>query len=77
MKRIIWALIAFSLIFGPCVVATDASAKGSTSVKGYTKKSGTYVAPHQRTAPNKTKSDNYSTKGNTNPYTGKKGTKKP
>lgn len=74
MKRIFWALIAFSLIFGPCVVATDASAKG---VKGYTKKSGTYVAPHQRTAANKTKSDNYSTKGNTNPYTGKKGTKKP
>ena len=77
MKRIIFALIAFSLAFAPSLIATDASAKGSTSVKGYTKKSGTYVAPHQRTAPNKTKSDNYSTKGNTNPYTGKKGMKKP
>ncbi len=77
MKRIIFALIAFSLAFAPCLITTDASARGSTSVKGYTKKSGTYVAPHQRTAPNKTKSDNYSTKGNTNPYTGKKGTKKP
>lgn len=49
-----------------------ANAKG---VKGYVKKDGTYVAPHQKTAPNKTKNDNYSTKGNTNPYTGKKGTK--
>ena len=77
MKRIIFALIAFSLAFAPCLIVTDASARGSTSVKGYTKKSGTYVAPHKRTAPNNTKMDNYSTKGNTNTYTGKKGTKKP
>ena len=77
MKKLLFALIAFSLASAPCLIITDASAKGSTSVKGYTQKSGTYVAPHQRTAPNKTKSDNYSTKGNTNPYTGKKGTKKP
>ena len=77
MKKLLLALIAFSLAFAPCLIATDASAKGSTSVKGYTKKSGTYVAPHQRTAPNETKSDNYSTKGNVNPHTGKKGTKKP
>lgn len=77
MKKLFLALIAFSLTFAPCLIVTDASAKGSTSVKGYTKKSGTYVAPHKRSAPNKTKSDNYSTKGNMNPYTGKKGTKKP
>ncbi len=44
-------------------------------VRGYTRKDGTYVAPHVRTAPNSTKSDNYSTKGNVNPYTGKPGTK--
>ncbi len=45
-------------------------------VKGYVKKStGTYVAPSFKTSPNKSKLDNYSTKGNTNPYTGKKGTK--
>ncbi|MBI2514485.1 MAG: hypothetical protein HYV96_21125 [Opitutae bacterium] len=43
-------------------------------VKGYTKKDGTYVAPHVRSSPNKTKSDNYSTRGNVNPYTGKEGT---
>lgn len=77
MKKLFFALIAFSLAFAPCLIVTDASAKGSTSVKGYTKKSGTYVAPHKRTAPNKTKMDNYSTKGNTNPYTGKAGTKDP
>jgi hypothetical protein len=49
----------------------------SIFVHGYTKKNGTYVKPHHRTRPNKTKKDNWSTKGNVNPYTGKKGTKSP
>ena len=44
-------------------------------VKGYTKKNGTHVAPYHRTDKNHTKRDNWSTKGNVNPYTGKKGTK--
>lgn len=47
-----------------------------TKVKGYTKKNGTYVAPHYRSSKNKSSYDNYSTKGNRNPYTGKKGYKK-
>jgi hypothetical protein len=45
------------------------------SVKGYYKSKGTYVQPYQRTSPNNTVNDNYSTVGNTNPYTGKEGTK--
>ena len=49
----------------------------SVKVRGYTKKNGKYVAPYHRTAPNKTKTDNYSTKGNVNPYTGKAGSVDP
>ncbi|MEK7124723.1 MAG: hypothetical protein AAB877_03550 [Patescibacteria group bacterium] len=46
----------------------------TTRVRGYVKPStGRYVAPHYRTSPNRTKFDNFSTKGNYNPYTGKKG----
>lgn len=48
---------------------------GSHAVKGYTTKGGTYVAPHRQTNPNRTRSDNWSTKGNVNPYTGKPGTR--
>ena len=44
-------------------------------VKHYEKKDGTQVPPHDRTPPNKTKKDNWSTEDNTNPKTGKKGTK--
>lgn len=58
------------LIFSLDVVSAQ------TYVRGYTKKDGTYVEPHYRSSPNGTKSDNYSTKGNYNPYTGKPGTKK-
>ena len=46
-------------------------------VRGYTKKNGTYVQPHYRSSPNGTVLDNYSTKGNINPYTGKEGTVNP
>jgi tetratricopeptide (TPR) repeat protein len=42
-------------------------------VSGYTRSNGTYVQPYFRTAPNSTNRDNFSTKGNVNPYTGKPG----
>jgi len=42
--------------------------------KGYVKKSsGQYVQPHYKTSTNKTNHDNYSTKDNTNSWTGSKG----
>lgn len=53
------------------------SHSSSVHVRGYTRKSGTYVAPHMRTAPDSTRQNNWSTKGNVNPYTGKAGTKNP
>ncbi len=49
----------------------------SHNTKGYTKKDGTFVKGHRATNPNKTQRDNWSTKPNSNPYTGKKGTKNP
>lgn len=42
-------------------------------VRGYYRKDGTYVKPHYRTNPNSTNRDNYSTRGNINPHTGKRG----
>jgi len=43
-------------------------------VNGYTRSNGTYVAPHYRSSPNNTVTDNYTYTGNTNPYTGQTGT---
>lgn len=53
------------------------SRSGEVHVRGYTKKDGTYVAPHYRSAPDGTRNNNWSTKGVINPHTGKEGTKNP
>jgi len=50
---------------------------GYVHVKAYKTKSGKYVGAHNRTSPDGTKANNWSTKGNVNPYTGKEGTKEP
>lgn len=50
--------------------------KGSNvHVNGYFRSNGTYVQPHYRTAPDHNFYNNWSTRGNVNPYTGKAGTK--
>lgn len=54
---------------------TSSRGTGEHRVHSYTTKSGTYVAPHYQTNSNRTRNDNYSTVGNTNPHTGKAGTK--
>ena len=38
---------------------------------------GDAATPHQQTNPNNTQMDNYSTRGNVNPYTGAVGTRNP
>ena len=45
----------------------------TTTVSGYTRSNGTYVQSHVRTMPNSTNWDNFSTKGNSNPFTGSTG----
>lgn len=69
MKKLIALLVLIALF--------SIGAFAQVKVKTYRKKNGTVVQSHKRTTPNKTKTNNYSTKGNTNPYTRKKGTKKP
>lgn len=65
------------ILLAAVMTAVTLSAAAQVHVSGYTKKDGAYVAPHERTAPNRTTFDNYSTKGNLNPYTGIAGTKDP
>ncbi|MBQ4471619.1 MAG: hypothetical protein II942_00010 [Alphaproteobacteria bacterium] len=43
-------------------------------VRGHYRSNGTWVDGYNRSNRNGTKLDNYSTQGNYNPYTGKKGT---
>lgn len=60
-------ILAFVLCFASFAFADD------TTVRGHVRRDGVYVPPHHRTTPNDTLRDNYSTQGNTNPYTGRPG----
>ena len=56
--------------------ATGTGAKAAHEhVSGYTTKNGTHVAAYDRSTKDGNKANNWSTKGNTNPETGKAGTK--
>lgn len=54
---------------------TRRSSSGTVKVKGHVTKSGAYVPPHRRTKADERFSNNWSTKGNVNPYTGKAGSR--
>lgn len=62
------------LIFVPCFSFGQGKVNPNYNhVSGYVRKDGTYVQGHYRTNPNSTNRDNYSTLGNTNPWTGQEG----
>ena len=65
------------LVLVLCIICVNITLAQTNSrhvhVNGYYRSNGTYVQPYFRTAPNSTNRDNFSTKGNVNPYTGKPG----
>ena len=69
MKNIVLTLFALWALAGSVAFADN-------YVEGYYRSDGTYVAPHYRSSPNQYRYDNYSARGNTNPYTGERGTQR-
>jgi hypothetical protein len=59
------------------LLVVSSAAIADEYVQGYYRHDGTYVQGYYRTESNNTKLDNYSTQGNTNPYTGQQGTVNP
>jgi hypothetical protein len=74
MLRLVLALLLTVASLWPLVGAAFAA---DTYVRGYTRKDGTYVQPHYRSAPDGNRLNNWSTQGNMNPYTGQPGTRSP
>jgi hypothetical protein len=66
-KILLTSLLIFSLLFSISALSKD------VYVKPYTRSDGTHVKGHYRSAPDSTINNNFSTQGNVNPYTGKKG----
>ena len=70
MKKIIVLSIVLSFIFAFSVLSAEAAVR----VRGYYKPStGSFVMPHYRSNPDSSRFNNWSTKGNYNLFTGKKG----
>jgi hypothetical protein len=68
-----FAMMALALGVG----AALAPAGAQQYVNGYYKSNGTYVQGYYRSTPDGDPSNNYSTRGNINPYTGQVGTRDP
>ena len=75
VKLVISLFLGLVGLFGSPSFAQRRKGGGDVYVKPYFRKDGTYVDGYMRSAPDGTKSNNFSTKGNVNPYTGKDGTK--
>ncbi len=69
-------LIAGALLASICTLSFVAEA-GTTYVQPYVRSDGTYVQPHFRTTPDSSRLNNWSTRGNVNPFTGRPGTVDP
>lgn len=68
MKNLLFAAV---MLF----ISICSFAQTSVYVNGCTRSNGTNIQGHYRTSPNSTRNDNWSTLGNSNPYTGIAGTK--
>ena len=71
MSLITQSLSASLLVLGISGHSFSGKALAQVQVDGYYRSNGTYVQPHQRTAPDRTRSNNYSYPGNYNPNTGR------
>ena len=74
--RKVCGLVTLVCVFALFAWVSSAIAE-DTYVRGYYRKDGTYVAPHYRSAPDRSYNNNWSTSPNVNPYTGKRGTRSP
>lgn len=69
MKYILLIFITVSVFFLFIISEVNAYVR----VRPYFRRNGTYVQPHFRTNPNSFRWDNWSFRGNINPFNGRKG----
>ena len=74
MSKLFISIAGAILIAFTALPAQEAEA-GDVYVRGHYRSNGSYVQPHYRSSPDSYKGNNYSAKGNVNPYTGRRGSK--
>lgn len=76
MKKLTGFLFAAILFISLALISVP-EAEAYQRVRGYTRSNGTYVQPYYRSYSNSTRWDNFSTRGNYNPFTGSRGYRSP
>lgn len=71
--RILFSFLGIGLITLSILTFGTTDAEAYSRVRGYVRRNGTYVMPHYRTYSNSRRWDNWSSRGNYNPFTGRKG----
>ncbi|MCA6104061.1 hypothetical protein [Bradyrhizobium australafricanum] len=74
MKKLV---LTVSLMFAATSAQAQWTNPNTHTSSGYTRSNGTCVQPYVATNPNGTQRDNFSSTGNTNPYTGAAGHRTP
>ena len=75
MKNLLVLVACLAFLSLPAFAAHSKSSY-PVHVRGTVTRRGQYRQPHYRTPPNHTQRDNWSAKGNVNPVTGKRGSKR-
>lgn len=70
MKKLIFGILAIAIL---TAFSTEAFAYRYTG--GHYRKSGAYVQPYRSSTPDGARWNNWSSRGNTNPFTGKRGSR--
>jgi hypothetical protein len=66
-----------AFLTGLALILGASPAAAQVRQRGYMRRDGTLVAPAQRSRPDGSRLNNYSTRGNINPHTGRRGTQDP
>jgi hypothetical protein len=64
-------------ILGLTLLAFAGNSQAGTFVRGYFRQDGTYVSPHYRSDADGYRYNNWSSQGNVNPFTGRRGYENP
>lgn len=73
MKKFLLSLSLFAIVLSVVFFGYPKEADAATRVRGYWRNNGTYVQPHYRSDPDGYRWNNWSSRGNSNPYTGRRG----
>jgi len=73
--RAVGSCLVLASLLTTSLPSSSLASEGRVYVRGHVRSNGSYVMPHYRSSPDRSFWNNWSTRGNVNPYTGQLGTR--